>query len=674
MLNPRESFIRKSLALLLAFVLMTVFLVGCSGEIIPANPSAQKGEPTQLPNTDPANITRTIMIYIVGSDLERENGCATVDIQEMIDAEFDSDKVQVVICAGGSWVWQNEVVSNTETSYYQVTDDTLVKVEQVHQNNMGNDKTLSDFLKWSFSEYPADRYSLILWDHGGGPLYGYGEDEISGDALSMQELREAMADSPFDGDNKMEFLGFDACLMGCVEIAWLFKDYAQYFVASQETEPGTGWNYEFLSNVSSCRDGGEIGRAIIDSYFEFYDEIFELYPWQESELTLSCVDLSKIDTVEKVLDSLFSGVNQSVLSGGFVAASRCRSWTKTFGKSSTSHDFDLVDLTHLASLLSSTYTKASALEQAIDDAVVYSRSNIRNANGLSVYHPYENSIQFIMFYNTYKSMGFANHYSEYIVNFMNCVQKGYANQNSYREFSKTAGTSILNGTQHDLEIQLTEEQIKTFANAKYYVFWEMPSSVTFSKKTEYLQVFSGQDVNVSENGKLTASYHGKAVFGKNNATGEYSDCPLSMDQIYDGSLEEKYRFRCLFWLFDDNLEMDVQTVNWLMKIKNGKPTLLNAYSIEDEEDENNVFPDKQLLNPEDYTIYGFMNNSYFVNKDEMQNTVLEASGSAYGFEYSKEDGLSLELRPIEDKSQYKAVFVVEDIYGNRYLSDFIPLL
>ena len=32
-------------------------------------------------------------------------------------------------------------------------------------------------LNYGFDFFPADSYSLILWDHGGGPVLGYGVDE-----------------------------------------------------------------------------------------------------------------------------------------------------------------------------------------------------------------------------------------------------------------------------------------------------------------------------------------------------------------------------------------------------------------------------------------------------------------------------------------------------------------
>lgn len=617
----------------------------------------------------PDNGVRTIMIYIVGSDLESRYGAATADIDEMITAEYDAEKTQVVICAGGASSWQNNVVSSYETSYYQVTEDDLIEVKELSQNNMGDEDTLSDFLDWSVDNFPADRYSLVFWNHGGGPIHGYGQDELSGDVLSLEELTSALDASPFSSNDKLELLGFDACMMGSVETAWLFKDYADFFIASQEIEPGQGWDYNFLSDISSCRNGGEMGEVIIDSYFDYYEELFEEYPRQETEITLSCINLSKIDEVEEEINNLFSGVNDDVISGQFATASRCRSKSKAFGKMGTVSQYDLVDLKHIASLLSSTYSEAEALEEAVEKAVVYSKSNVKNANGLSIYHPYDNTYSFSSFKRVYNSFGFAEKYTDYIINFVDCLENGEQSQNSYREFSKTAGFATANGQKSDLSIQLTAEQMETFSNAKYYVFWEMPVSQTFSGKTEYLQVFSGQDVNVSSDGKLTATYNGKAVFGKNHATGKYSDCPLSMDQIYDGSLEEKYYFPCMFWFFGDNLDMDIENVNWLMKIKNGKPTLLNAYYMNSDSE----FPDKMLINPDDYSIYGFMNNSYFIKTDSNQNTVFEASGSIYGFEYEKEAGFSLELKEITDKSQYKAVFLIEDIYGNTYFSDFISL-
>jgi len=160
------------------------------------------------------------------------------------------------------------------------------------------------------------------------------------------------------------------------------------------------------------------------------------------------------------------------------------------------------------------------------------------------------------------------------------------------------------------------------------------------------------------------------VFGKYGDTGQYTDLPLSMYGIYDGTGEEKFYFPGMFWLFD-GMNMDVENIRWLMKIKNGVPQLLNAYSMNAEA--QNMFPDKYLMDSEDYDIYGFYNNAYKVSTGESGNTLLIPTGSIYGFEFSKEDGFSIELRPVDLGDGYYAVFVVEDIYGGRHFSDFIEL-
>ena len=64
--------------------------------------------------------------------------------------------------------------------------------------------------------------------------------------------------------------------------------YAEYMIASEETEPTSGWNYRFLSGLEKDESGAETGQRIIDAYFE-----------ENGELVL--VDY-KTDAVEKAQD------------------------------------------------------------------------------------------------------------------------------------------------------------------------------------------------------------------------------------------------------------------------------------------------------------------------------------------------------------------------------------
>ncbi len=615
----------------------------------------------------PVNMTRTVFVYLVGSDLETNNGSATRDLIEMQNAAVDTTKVQVVVCAGGAKKWQNDTVSASETAYYVLKSQGFEKEYSVSAKNMADSNTLADFLTWGVQNYPADRYSLILWDHGGGPLGGYGYDELAGKMMSLPAITDALDDSPFGKGKKLEVLGFDACLMGTAEIAYAFRDYADYFIASQEIEPGFGWDYSFLANLIYCEDGDDYGKIVIDSYIDYCLKAFAAQPMQECDITLSCVDLSAVDAVITEINRLFTGVNSDITSGYFATVSRCRSNAKSFAKSSGT-EYDLVDLMHLASLLRSSYTQAAGLESAIRAAVVYNKSNILNANGISVYHPYSNINLALAYKNDYKALDFADNYADYIFNFVSAMQNG--SKGGYMSFSTIVGEVTQAEIQHEISIQLTEEQLQTFSSASYDVFWAMPADQTFSGKVEYLHIYAGQDITMSDH-TLSASYSGKAVFGKDEKTGEYSDCPLAMYQIDDGAQEETFYFPVMFTKWYD-LDIDILGVRWLMKIKDGVPTLLTAYRTESLRKDGLII-DKGSVDPEKYDYYTFANNSYFANTDADGNIVLEKSGSAYGFEYVRENGFSLELRPIEDKSQYYVAFCIEDIYGNSYYSAFMPL-
>jgi len=664
--KPKKSK-KKLIISLISAILAVVLIVVVAFSVMDGGGS---GDSSDEPYVNPDNISRTVMIYIVGSDLESQSGAATLDIEEMLEAGINFEKNNILLCTGGASKWQNHTIDEDSTSIFLVEEDGLTEVDSSSSKNMGKSGTLSSFLEYCEENYPADRYSLILWNHGAGPMLGYGMDENYNDYLKISEMVDALADSPFGKKNKLELLGFDACLMGSIETAWAFKDYAKYFVASQEVEPGYGWDYNFLGDLNECSNGAEIGKCIIDSYFDYYDELFEENPRLEAELTLSCVNLSKIEGVEDGVNGLFSKANSDVVRGRISKISRCRNKTKAFGKFTTNTDYDLIDLAHITELLSDEYeSEAAALERALGEYITYSRSNIKKANGVSIYHPYDNMKDFDEWIETFEDIGFAPDYAKYINNFVDEFE-GSDSSNSYKTFSNTKGGAVTSGQKSDISIKLTDDQVDTFSNAQYYVFKRLSGDQTFSKEDEYLMIFSGQDVTLGSDGTLNASYAGKAVFGKYGDTGKYTDHPLSMYGIYDGTGEEKYYFPGMFWLFD-GMNMDVENIRWLMKIKNGAPQLLNAYSMNAEAQD--MFPDKYLMDSEDYDIYGFYDNAYKVSTGESGNTLLTPTGSIYGFEFSKEDGFSIELRPVDFGDGYYAVFVVEDIYGGRHFSDFIEL-
>ena len=217
----------------------------------------------------PEKATYTVMVYMIGTDLETGMSAGTKDIEEMINAELDDD-VQVLIYAGGTTGWNNEVLSPAKHHICLVNNQGFSVVESRDRVNMANPTVLSDFIEMGMKDYPADHYGLILWDHGNGPVVGYGypsdveEDDIT---MSLAELDQAFSIG-FDGQ-KVDFIGFDACLMGSVETVQMVSEYTDCMIASPETTYGTGWYYTpFLSHLSDHK---------YDSVFVIADRVISAY-------------------------------------------------------------------------------------------------------------------------------------------------------------------------------------------------------------------------------------------------------------------------------------------------------------------------------------------------------------------------------------------------------------
>ena len=139
--------------------------------------------------------------------------------------------------------------------------------------NMGDPATLTYCLDTAAAYAPAKNYMVDLWDHGGG-WWGVCYDEssilLSGstDRLIMDEVQNGIEESSVD----LSIIGYDACFMGMVEIAYENRDLADYMVASITTVPGPGWDYTAWLNGIQATDKSAlaISKVIVDTYVDFY--------------------------------------------------------------------------------------------------------------------------------------------------------------------------------------------------------------------------------------------------------------------------------------------------------------------------------------------------------------------------------------------------------------------
>ncbi len=336
----------------------------------------------------------TLMVYMVGSDLEDRAGCATLDILEMMGAQFDATRSNVVIYTGGSQRWHANI-PNDRNCVIEIADGRGMVVAATDRAlNMGSPDTLSSFVGWAAENYPAEHTALVLWDHGSGPDMGYGFDQLYGfDSLSLDEMRSAMTEAGFGPEHKLDWVGFDACLMDSLEILQTWEDYARYFVGSQEVEDGHGWDYSFLNALDASTEPEDVTRAVVESFGAFYIDNPNLPT--EPSATLAAIDLSMVPQLETALESLSDAVLDDFEDGNFATLARARELCRGFGSTSgatSGNTVKLIDFVDLADRVADDHPEqAQQVRDAVDAAVKANATNLTGAHGVSIYFPSANN-------------------------------------------------------------------------------------------------------------------------------------------------------------------------------------------------------------------------------------------------------------------------------------------
>ncbi|WP_026521391.1 clostripain-related cysteine peptidase [Butyrivibrio sp. VCB2001] len=352
----------------------------------------------------------TIMVYMCGADLESRSAMASKDLQEMIGANL-GDNINLIVYTGGARQWQNNVVSSSTNQIYQIKNGNM----KLLKDNLGNvamtkPETLSSYISWASKNFPANRNILIFWDHGGGSTGGYGYDEKfpQAGAMSLGGINKALK----DGGVTFDMVGFDTCLMATVENALVVSNYADYLVASEETEPGIGWYYtNWLSALgkNTSMETTQIGKNIID---DFTDACARNCPGQKT--TLSLIDLSELsETVPQELADFSRDTSEMINGNDFQTVSGARSSTREFAQAR----IDQVDLVDFATRMDTAESKE--LASALRDAIKYNRtsSNMTNAYGLSIYFPYKKSGSVQNMLHEYDDIGMDEDYAKCISSF-----------------------------------------------------------------------------------------------------------------------------------------------------------------------------------------------------------------------------------------------------------------
>ncbi len=360
----------------------------------------------------------TLMVYMCGTDLESKHGMASSDIQEMAGAKF-GDNVNLLIYTGGCSGWKINGISSSVNQIYKIENGKLKCIEQDMGNAaMTDPSTLSSFIQYCSKNYPANRNELILWDHGGGSVSGYGYDEKnkSSGSMDLAKLDTALS----NGGVIFDFIGFDACLMATAETAFLTEKYADYLIASEETEPGIGWYYtNWLNQLGSNTSVTtlELGKTIVDDFVSTCDK-----KCRGQKTTLSVIDLAEFaNTVPGAMREFAVSVSDKLAAKDYKSVSDARYKTREFAQSSK---IDQVDLVNLAENIGT--VQALELAEAVKGSVKYNKtsSDITNAYGVSIYFPYKRLSNVDSACRAYDKIGMDSEYSRCIKQFASMETSG----------------------------------------------------------------------------------------------------------------------------------------------------------------------------------------------------------------------------------------------------------
>ncbi len=323
----------------------------------------------------------TLMAYMSGDNTLSAQ--VQVDLNEMAEGmQTSTNRANVVALADTDGTGDTKLYhleGNGNSSQMVAVSDGGTVIPAGGEGDLSLPSTLSNFINWSVRNYPAQRYALVLWGHGGDLFTGVGPDK--GRWLDLSDMTVALE---WSGEH-MNILGFDACYMGSLEIYDSLAPYSDFIVSSQVEEQEEGWNYTWLvKRISTVpeTDGITLARQIVDSYADYYQG--------RGDVAIAAVDTHMLLRSFMPAFEAWASLMQYRLFPEYPVISRIRNASVPYYR-------DMLDLgsmlrlTNMTSDASTTIREASAylLSQQTRVFVREFHSQLYNINGLGLYFPEE---------------------------------------------------------------------------------------------------------------------------------------------------------------------------------------------------------------------------------------------------------------------------------------------
>jgi hypothetical protein len=302
----------------------------------------------------------TVLVWMAGdNDLET---AADRDIAEMKTVGSTAD-IEVVV--------QLDRLSDDKTRRYHLRAGTTADqdvVQTLGETNAGDPAVAADFFSWGIANYPAEHVLAVLWNHGSGidetDIYRSAKsigltvdrrtrssrrsippsharrlassrfrrslfsttidqallhraiaiDDTNRDFLDNVELKKVLTTVMSESGRTLDIVGFDACLMSMVEVAYQIRPTADFVVASEESEPTDGWPYDTILADLAAKPGmtpADLGKTIVKRYVASY---------KTRDVTLALLDLGRGPALAKAVKDLAAQLEAAIASPAEYAA------------------------------------------------------------------------------------------------------------------------------------------------------------------------------------------------------------------------------------------------------------------------------------------------------------------------------------------------------------------
>jgi Clostripain family len=298
----------------------------------------------------------TFMVYMAG--FNNLSDFATKDLREMRKVGSSDDvKLAAFIKRQNSRGAQQLIVAKRPAGDVK---------RNLGNADSGSPQTMLDFIRWAKQKAPAERYALVVWNHGSGwqpddleDLYeqvrarrdggvtarelalrsnqkiarslfgtsvqqvlalgdreerGIASDDGTGHSLDTIELDRVLAKAHQELGKPFDLLGMDACLMSTLEVAYQTRANALNVVGSEELEPGDGWPYTAILKDLAARpamDGARLGQVVVRRYIQSYANQRRQWP-----VTQCAVGTDGVKPFSTALDELAGALTRHMRQSG----------------------------------------------------------------------------------------------------------------------------------------------------------------------------------------------------------------------------------------------------------------------------------------------------------------------------------------------------------------------